>query len=720
MHLPGMQGQGAVEVGLTVALVGTALDRTGVASHSGFIDVIDLGQGVRGWAVNLADPLEPVLLELCIGTQVAAETLATGIRQDISEGLATPAVCAFAFDAETMRRLPDFLDDPDDMLGVRVAATGHHLSSAQPPPSAGEIMDWLRAESALEVRQTTAGDLEVLLDELQAGAASLCDQALRPLPENLQGFIEALAIDTSGQVWFMGWMKRGHVQEFSAVVVERRKYPAAVAVMGYARDDLAADSCGVIGLLASPWRPSSASHDVNLFFGRNGRFHLCSNDPLRILTTGELVAEYESVRDRCLGDGRATALQRMLIAMENWLPTRSAAQWYGTETSVDRVLLVPGMGCLVEGWAISPIKKIEALRLRVGTSVMSADPENLFWKPRLDLLEAFPGSERLVRRAGFVGLFTGDAEPEDFADPVLKVIFQGGSSANWTVAARAFRRLGHSASVEDALMFFPALQDEAFFPGFAEAAIRAERGAMNPPMPVRVARSRRAMVFVLPEDRCDMFLLFEEVAQQCRRGGGIEAVAFVAAARSNRSDALWLFREFQAAYAEPRGVACSLLVIDDAAQAFDLMPDILRALGASRFLFVAAGIFLTDAGWALARQALAPGETDLVFFGIEAGAFEQRDTGDGVTARCFAWSSGYFARWALTAPAFMGGFYKDNAMQRATAAPVIHRDVARAIRQAAPTRITEAVNQAVYAGAGQAAKQAAKPRPTLHTMAGAA
>ena len=677
-------------------LVGTELNpRTG-ASHSGFVDVIDTRQGVRGWAVNLLDPSEPVRLILCVGDQVVAETSADGEREDISAKLGRPARAGFKFDPEVMLSLTSFMDDPDDAVTVRVADTGHGLAQADRPPTIGDLIARLRADATPAARSNVA-DFEYLLDELRAAADALTEEALRPLPENLQGYIETVAVDTAGQVWFMGWMKRGHVQEFSAVIVERRKFPAAVAVLSYARDDLPADSCGIVGLISASWRPSSATADLHLFFGNAGRFHLRSHTPLRIVTSSELVGEYEGVRDRCFGEGRAIALQRMLVALENWLPTRTAAQWFATECSIDRILLVPGLGCLVEGWVISPMKRIEGLRLRVGASIMSADPEALYWKPRPDLLATFPGSDRMVNRAGFVGLFVGDGEPEDFADPILKVIFQGGGSANWSIAAAAFRRLGHSASVEDALAFFPALQDEAFFPRFAEAASRAERAAMNPPVVLAAGRSRRAMIFVLPEDRSDMFLLFEEIAHQCRTAGGIEALAFIAASKSNRSDALWLFREFQATQGASHNIACSLLVIDDATQAFALLPDILREIGANRFFFAGSGVFLRDAGWARARQALAPGTGDLVFFGLASDEFEQRDQAAGITARCFAWSAGHLARWALSAPAFMGGYYRDNGLSVAKSPQTVHHNAATSTRTLLSTRVQEAVNATVYA-----------------------
>jgi hypothetical protein len=685
---------------VTPVTIGTDLDPTNGASHCGFVDVIDSRQGVRGWAVNLADPLEPVRLILCVGDQIVAETMAEGDRDDISSKLGRPARAGFSFDPDVVLTLSSFMEDADDPIQVRIADTGDGLPCADRPPTIGEVIARLRADITPEPRSTIA-DFEYLLDELRAAADPLAEAPLRPLAENLQGYIETVAVDTSGQVWFMGWIKRGHVQEFSAVLVERRKFPAAIAVISYGRDDLPADSCGIVGLISSSWRPTSATADLHVFFGMGGRFHLRSHSPLRIVTSSELVGEYEGVRDRCFGEGRAIALQRMLTALENWLPTRTAAQWFATECSIDRILLVPGLGCLVDGWVMSPMKRIEGLRLRVGASIMSADPEALYWKPRPDLLGAYPGSERMVNRAGFVGLFVGDAEPEDFADPVLKVIFQGGSSANYSIAANVFRRLGHSASVEDALAFFPALQEEAFFPRFAEAAIRAERAAMNPPVVLSVARSRRAMIFVLPEDRCDLFLLFEDLAHQCRTVGGIEAVAFIAASKSNRSDALWLFREFQASQGVPHNIACSLLVIDDAAQAFALLPDILREISANRFFFAGAGVFLREAGWARARQALAAGASDLVFFGLETDEFEQREQGGGVSARCFAWSAGHLARWALSAPAFMGGYYRENGLFLSKSVHVVHHNAATCTRPLLSARIQEAVNATVYALTGQ-------------------
>ncbi len=645
---------------MTATVVGTALTEGGPVSHRGFIDMIDCTQGVRGWALDLSNPAQSVRVHLMAGDLVVGETTSDIARHDISATLGIEVTPGFAFDAAILARATELAEATEDALTVRFAGTSLLLGINGTTPTVNDVIQQLRRLNTPAPDRSNIADLELLLDDLRADAAMMVDHPLRPLPENLQGYVEALAIDTSGQVWMVGWMRRGHLTEFAAVISERRKSPAAIALMTFTRDDLPADACGIIGLISSAWRPSSATSDFHVFFGSGGRFHLRNHAPVRLITTGELASEYENVRERSLGEGRSIALQRMLTGLQSWLPTRSTGQAYATETSIDRVLLAPGLGCLVEGWVISPMKRVEGLRLRVGGAVMTAVPEATYWKPRPDLLAGFPGSDALVQRAGFVALFAGDAEPEDFADPVLKVVFQGGATANWAITPKVFRRLGHSATLDDALLFFPALQEEAFFPGFADAAIRAQRSAINPPVALSVTQTRRVLIQVLPEDRCDLFLLFEELSHHCRAQGGIDGVAFIAAARSHRSDALWLFREFQAS----QGVPASLLVVDDSAHAFTLLPDILREIGANRFVFIGPGVFLTDSGWRQARQVLRNAGPDLVFFGLEPDNFEQHNAADSVTARCFAWTTGHFVRWSLSAAPFLGGFHRENGLFR--------------------------------------------------------
>ena len=675
-----------------------------MAATVGFVDTIDVDNGTRGWAVDTADLGRPVRLQLCVGPIVVAEVETRETRDDISIKFGRKVAAGFVFDTETMVSLPGLALDQDDDVFVRFADSqiaveagialpksrtiaGQALSLAKPPPPPDSM------------------DLEMVLDGLRVQAQPLVQLSLTPSQDGLRGYIETLVVDPAGVVWFVGWMKGGHPPEFGGVLSEEGKHPAAVAMMGFHREDLPGDAKGILGIMATDWRPGAETHDLQFYFGVGGRHHLRAHTPLRIISFKELLSDYASIRERCINDRHTGSLQRMLASLESWLPGRTAGLRYGTESSLDRALLIPGLGCLVEGWVMSPMKRIEGLRMRVGSSVMTARQESLYWKPRPDLAAAFPRSETMTKRAGFIALFSGQGDTSDLADPVMKIIFEGGGSANWDIPPHIFRRLGHSAAIEDALSFFPALQDEPFFPRFARAAIAVQREAIAGPVTLRAATPRSglpgsfrsqeapgAIVMVLPEDRCDVFLMFEEVAQRCRSNAPMPELIFVASAGANRSDALWLFREFE----EATAIRSSLMLLDEAGHALAALPAILREAQVDRFLFVGAGMFLTASGWAQAEEVLGDGRSDLVLFGLEPDQSEPFDPDASITARCFAWSQTPFEAWSGTAPPFFGGFHRDNGLRRATKLHSVNPGAVRTTRALVPTRICSAVNEAVY------------------------
>jgi ADP-heptose:LPS heptosyltransferase/glycosyltransferase involved in cell wall biosynthesis len=525
-------------------------------------------------------------------------------------------------------------------------------------------------------------------DARLAEAEAMARLVLRADSEGPQGYIETVAAGEGG-VWLMGWIKPGHALEFAAVIADLfeggRQHAVVVSAMAYARADLPPGARGIIGLAAGAWQPAvkdGEAEDFSLFFGPEGRSHLRCHRPLRLLGMAELAAEYQGFLARGLTGPQPPSIQRVLGALESWVPTKPGAAWMGTEASVDRILLVPGLGAFIEGWVLSPLRRVQDLRMRIGGMVMALHPHTLTWKPRPDLVSAYPSSEAMAAHAGFVGLFENPQEFSDYAEPILKIVFEGGASVNLPILQKVFRRLGHSARLEDAQKFFPALEEEAFFPAFARAAARAERAALSPPVPVQVAQAERVLILVLPEARCDLFLVFATTARQARAAAGAWGVVFVASSGAGRSDALWLFRDLTR---DVPGLAASLLTIAEPSQAFALMPDILATVGATSFVFVADGVFLTSDGWAMVPGALEAGGAAPVFFGDQA---------DSLGARCFAWSAERFARWSATPDAYLGGIYRDNVLPSGTQAP----DATWSSQPVVRTGLQAAVNR-VLAGA---------------------
>jgi ADP-heptose:LPS heptosyltransferase/GT2 family glycosyltransferase len=514
------------------------------------------------------------------------------------------------------------------LLAAGAPAAAEPVADIQVPPpdiAAAETIDPRRAEAAALARLP-----------LQAGTAGP------------QGYIETVAIG-EGSVWIMGWMNPGHALEFAGAVAEGgSQHGVVVSLMAYARADLPPGARGIIGLADGAWQPTlTDGQDFSLFFGPAGEHHLRCHQPLRRLGMAELAAEYQGLQALGLTARQTPSVQRVLGALESWAPTRPGAAWMGTECSVDRILLIPGLGCFMEGWVLSPLRRVVDLRMRIGGLVMALQPHTLTWKPRPDLVAAYPASEAMAAHAGFVGLFENPQDLSDYAEPILKIVFEGGASVNFPIPVKVLRRLGQSARPEDAQKFFPALEEESFFPTFAQAAARAERAVLAPFVPVQVAAAERVVVLALSQERPDMFLAFAAAAQHARRGHAW-GVVFLTPAGAARSDALWLFRDFGR---DAPDIAASLITIPEPSQMFASLPDILAAVGAKHFLFVADGVFLTDAGWALVPRALAT-QTPL-FLG---------DDGDTLGARCFAWSAEALARWAVTSVAYLGGVYGDNGL----------------------------------------------------------
>lgn len=529
-----------------------------------------------------------------------------------------------------------------------------------------------------DVQVSSERDPSLQLDALLRDAEAALQTPVRPLSENLQGYIEAIAADPSGLLWVSGWLHKGQPLEFPAILVDRRKVAASVMLTCYDRPDLPADACAVFGVIRADWQPASTGTDIFLFFGEGMRFHLRGVKPLRIVDTKAALEQFEQVRPFCYGS-RTTALQRMLSSVQNWIPETARTAGFPIHVHVDQALVLPHFGCMVEGWALSPLKQVERFILRFGNTVLHADPVSTYFKERADLGSAFPHCANLLSQAGFVALFRGRLPTEELIDPLLKVVFTDGTSTNHPIEPNALRRLGHSASLDDALGFYPALQHEAFFPEFAATVRREIAAGLRPPEAFAKAKAARAMVFAVPADRSDAHLLFDDALRRIRDLADPPGLVFVAERGPHRSNTVTLFRSLAAATDAP----CSLFFVDNVDYALYGLVDILQAIGATRFLFTGTGVLLTASGWQSAQRALESNSTRIDFFEIadELTALGADLAPDGIarSSACFAWSTAALAVWMPRMPVFIGGRHSDNGLALASRPGIFHRAAARRI-----------------------------------------
>ena len=653
---------------------------TPVADYRGYIDLLDPGLGLQGWVVNIADPTNRMRLELTVDSTVVAECNVDQPRDDVARRYGCPhATPGFCFAPSALAKAGELgAADGAKQIAVRVAGTRFLLSCARELPTVAELAALAERDRGGEVVSLAADaaptrlpqDITAATQILRGRAAALAELALRPISENQRGAIEAISVDPAGTVWIAGWMYKGHPLEFPAVVSDRQKFPAVVFLTCHERADLPDDRVGMFGAVKSEWRPAAGRSDVFVFFDEGGRFHLRTANPLRMATGEELLEFFERIKPSCYGR-RTIALQRMLAASHSWLPGTGRVAGFPVEAWVEHALLLPAFGCFVEGWVLSPVKRVAQLLLRIGSIVLPCDPASLYFRPRSDLDSTYPNHCALTRHAGFVATFLGSVPSEELIDPVLKIAFADGTSTNHPMDPKVIRRLGHSATLDDLLTFYPSIQAERFFPVFSDAVREETRSAVGQLSPFAVERAPRVVVLAVPDDRSDAFLLFDEAERRVSHGEARPGLVFVAARGNLRSEVVALFDGLAAT-----GVtSCSLFFVDDIDVTLYLLPAILGMAEARSFVYVAAGLFLTEVGWGAALNARAATDAPLELYEIEDRARDLPSCPEFGSAECFGWSTRALARWVAELPMFVNG--------AASAVPWDRRSKGNLIRTAA-------------------------------------
>lgn len=657
------------------------LSETEITTMRGAIEVCDARHGISGWALDLSDLRRVHVIQLLVDDTVLASCKTHITRDDIMEIMPDEAPAGFRFPAaamETLRRLAAMFGEA--RITLRVEGTGYILPHGDLPVVLGRLFP-----AAPEPRTAEPADLRARLQEEHDQAQLLAREFAYVSPDCLPGLIEVASVDTGGYVWVAGWMQRQAPVHGPAVLVDhQRNLAAGYAFAQYERTDVDAAACGFIGTLHVNWKPKRLSDPV-LYLGEDAHSEIATLSPLRVITWREFVEFFEIKKDEC-HSGDAAGLEQLMKRRDNWA-VNAGGDPEASYAALEMVLTLPGFGCLVSGWAISLLRPIDGFMLRLGTTVLHCDRDTLFFKPRPDVASLLPGCENLLARAGFTGVFRGPVTFDDLETPTLKLCFADGSSSNHAVDVKALRQLGRAVPLEAALQLYPALTSEAFFPDFA-AGVRTEiRRAVGACRAHTVQAAPRLVVMTAPDQRSEMFLLFEELIHHAGKFGDNFGFAIIAGTGPSRSNAVELFANLQARTQVP----CSLFFVDDPDYAFHVLPDVLRAVGARAFVFVGPGVFLADAGWQAVQSHFAEPAAHPRFFAVvDPTAADQ----DGIaTAACFAWTTIGFAAWVGTAPDHIGAFSDEAPLPRDLGQDSVYPRAAWFSRLPSVTPLVAAINQ---------------------------
>jgi hypothetical protein len=665
-------------------LIGGTRAARDLGSLRGHVDFCDGVNGVSGWALDIAEPERKLALQLLVDDAVIALCETDLVRRDIALLMQSEIVAGFKFPDTALDALRSLTRSyGQSKVRVRVAGTDLVIPSHNPMLPLGEAF----ADVPTARRVPVGFDLPARLSHHLGRAAELAKLPLRPSVDQVIGYVEAVAIGAGGEIWLQGWLRPRPYVDCAVVLVDQRKVAGGMAFTLYDRDDLGTDASAFIGLLYSEWRPSAAS-DLYVYLDDPSRSQLKGIKSFQLLKQHEFRNRFELLKDRC-HTGHTAALWRLATNVESWSAT---AQNTGVsvEAALDQIIVLPYFGCLAVGWALSAMKSVQSFALKLGDAVLECDPESLLFKSRPDLATVLPGCEKLTEKAGFVAVFRGVFSVENLSKPMLKVILSDGSTVDHHIDQRALRRLRHAVAIETVLQLLPSIQLEAFFPDFAAALRRDARATAGSCRPFAVKPATRAVVFVVPDDRSELFLLFEQFNRVPAAGINGLGLIFIAQSSDLRSDVLALFNALAASV----GQACSLFFVDDATYAIHSLPEILEATRVRHFLFAAPHVYFTELGWRTASAVLAEDALGLSFFKISDPAASP-DAEAIVSARCFAWTAIAFAAWHERAPSFIGGYHELNGLEDPAGPPKRYPGMAYFSKMPSASPLAVAINAVV-------------------------
>jgi hypothetical protein len=566
-------------------------------------------------------------------------------------------------------------------------------ASAMPPPAAESVPSVALSAAPPVAVPPSPPPAEAAARDLPAALASL-RQLATTLPEATAppcqaGFIEAFGATTGGPLWLFGWMRPTAGHHFPCRIGEATLHPAGMAIAWQARPDLPEGGVAFAAAVDTAWRPDGEAPRPQLLFGPDGA------DRLECLDTSQWLEEPACATRLAAAAAKLSGrflrpLQRLAAATNAWAPDGPETAALGLKAHVEQLVVVPGFGALVSGWALSPQQPIAPRLLRLGERVLPVLPGSITRSARRDLLESAGGSTRLTASAGFTAVFAGPIAPEDAGEAMLKLVTEGGIGCNHRVAPAQVRLLGHSAEIEELLTLYPALEREAWFPDLARAIGAGLRRTATRATPMLLHPAPTAILATIGADRSDAALLLADLALLADRRPGLPPIVLLLGPGETRATALAGFAELQEQVAA-RG---SLFELPDPAQALHALPTVLDALGAERFIFLGPGSFPDAAGWDALLDALATTGPAPFSLTLRSGPL---DAAAAAGTACFAWRRAECLGWLAMQPVPVGGLASGLPAlppNRAAPPPGAGADPGRLVP---PGRLARAVNAVLFA-----------------------
>jgi hypothetical protein len=695
---PGLAPGDAELASLQFEMAATDLSESVASRWRGYVDRWDPEIGMYGWALGYDTPLDSVRVELIVGSTAIDSVETCEARTDVDEVLGVRTLAGFRFGPELYARLAHLKPQRRHLrVNARIANTQVVLIQPDRPPTVGELVASWRAAvlERLQKRDPIVPREERLMARLallRTQAEGFRELPLRPTADNEIGQIETMHLASGGLLWITGWVMRDTPTELAAMIVDRQKYAAGAALLKYQRQDLSSRQAAFVGVLETGWVPPAIVKEFFIYCGQDARRQLRVSSSTRLVGLEDFLAIYRQAEALTM-DGSADVLGSILTSSSSWVPGNAAAAGIAAAASIDRLLMLPGFGCIAEGWAVSPARRVATFQMKVGDCVLVADETCTYFRSRPDLSSVFGGGASIVSRAGFVTVLRGAITGSASGAPLLRVIHEDGTAFVQRLEPKVLHQLDCISDSREVLRLFPSFRHERFYPALLASLRRQLCERIRPAAAFCAAPASRVIVMRLPTQKSNQRLCFDRIVRLNHLNEPAIGVCLIADRGEGLTEAKLLFEELGSAVARP----LSLFFVEDATDGFNALPFVLSQLQADRFVYVDSGVMLTPRGWQQAVRALAAYGQGVSFFEIVDDVGEPDRINGALSAACFGWTSAALYGWVSSAPRFLRGVFGTNGLPEPRADNQVVAAAAIRIEHRQPSRFADMIDEDLFA-----------------------
>jgi hypothetical protein len=275
----------------------------------GAVEIVEPGNRISGWALDISNPDQAVSVELLVGGDIVAVVPTTLPRPDIVAAGVACSTPGFIFASEILSKAAEAQHvAAGSQFRVRIAGTSFLLRPISPQPAFHGVALVEHAASngpgaAPERAQPRVGRRLLRdLDQLMAEGAHLEVKERLAQPAEAVGSIEGVAEAPNGLFWVAGWMRRNSPLRFSGILAGPEHRGAGVALATCRRDDLPTGVRGIFGVIRTDAPLADADGAGALLrFGASLEYALPVAPGLAVWSGDEILSRYSALRGRLEG-----------------------------------------------------------------------------------------------------------------------------------------------------------------------------------------------------------------------------------------------------------------------------------------------------------------------------------------------------------------------------------------------------------------------------------